>query len=75
MQVPKGSPDIMKLTITKTADDRPGADVDDGFATTESELAVHAGEAAERERASGLDQTSPREVATLIGKAQHYGIT
>ena len=43
----KGSPDILKLMITETADERPGADVDDGFATTEPELAVYAGEAAE----------------------------
>ena len=45
----KVSPDIMKFVITETADERPGADVDDGFATTESELAVYSSEAAERE--------------------------
>ena len=36
----------MKLVITETADERPVADADDGFATTESEVAVYAGEAA-----------------------------
>ena len=34
--------DTTKLTITETADERPGADVDDGFATIGSELAVYA---------------------------------
>ena len=34
---------------TEEADRRPSAGVDDGFVTTESELAVYAGEAAERE--------------------------
>ena len=63
----------MKLMITETADERPGADVDDGFATTESELAVYAGEAAETE-SKRLDQTSPRAVAKPIGEAQHHGI-
>ena len=29
--VQKGSPDIMKLMITETADERAGVDVDDGF--------------------------------------------
>ena len=37
----------MKLVITETADERAGADVDDGFATTESVLAVSAWEASE----------------------------
>ena len=46
MQVQKRSPDIVKLVITETADERPSADADDGFAATESELAVFAGEAA-----------------------------
>ena len=44
----------MKLMITETADERPGADVDDGFATTEPELALYAGEAAEREQAASI---------------------
>ena len=35
----KGSSDTMKIVITETTDERPGADVDDGFSTTESELA------------------------------------
>ena len=46
----------MKLMITETADERPGADVDDGFAMAESELAVYSGEAAEREQAGRSDQ-------------------
>ena len=37
----------------ETTNERPGADVDDGFATTESELAVHSGEAGERETLAG----------------------
>ena len=45
----------MKLVITET-DERPGADVDDGFATTESELAVYARAAAEREQAARPEQ-------------------
>ena len=53
MQVQKGSSDITKIVISETTDERPGADVDDGFATTESELAVHLGEAAERETLAG----------------------
>ena len=48
----QGSPDILKLVFTETADERPGADAADGFATTESELAVSSGEAAEREQAA-----------------------
>ena len=36
-----------------TTDERPGADVDDGFATTESELAVCSGDLAERETLAG----------------------
>ena len=39
--------------IAETADERPGADVDDGFATTESELAAFSGEAAERKTLAG----------------------
>ena len=42
-------PDIMKLVITETTDERSGADVDDGFATTGSELAVYS---REREQAA-----------------------
>ena len=42
----------MKLKITEMADERPGADVGDGFATTESELAVYA----EREQLARSDQ-------------------
>ena len=53
VQVQKGSSDIMKIVIMETTNERPGADVDDGFATTESELAVHSGEAAERETLAG----------------------
>ena len=49
VQGQKGSSDIMKIMITETTDERPGADVDDGFTTTESKLAVYSGEAAERE--------------------------
>ena len=49
----KGSPDIRKFVFTETADESPGADADDGFATTESELAVHSEEAAERETLAG----------------------
>ena len=48
-RVQKGSSDIMKIVIMETTNERPGADVDDGFATTESELAVLSGEAAKRE--------------------------
>ena len=55
-QVQKGSPDILKLVFTETADERPGEDADDGFATTESELAVSSGEAAEREQAARSEQ-------------------
>ena len=47
----------MKLVITET-DERPNADVDDGFATTESELAMYSSEAAEREQAAGSEQLS-----------------
>ena len=53
VQVQKGSSDIMKIVVTETTDERPGADVDDGFATTESKLAVYSGEAAERETLAG----------------------
>ena len=53
MQAQKGSSDIMKIMITETTSERLGADVDDGFATTESELAVCSGEAAEREMLDG----------------------
>ena len=53
MQAQKGSSDIVKIMITETTDERPGADVDDGFATRESELAVYSGEAAERETLAG----------------------
>ena len=49
----KGSSDIMKVVITETTDERPGAGVDDGFRTTESELAVYSSEAAERETLAG----------------------
>ena len=54
--VQKGSPDIMKIVITEMADDRPGADVDDGFATSEFELAVYSREAVEREQAARSEQ-------------------
>ena len=90
VQVQKGSSDIMKIVIMETTDERPGADVDDGFATTESELAVYSGEAAERRRLSGmasswrvrvappeskpLDQYSPGAVAKPIGEAEHHRI-
>ena len=60
--------------IAETANERPGADVDDGFATSESELAVYSNEAPERE-SKRLDQNSPRVVAKLIREAQHYRIT
>ena len=53
VQVQKGSSNIMKIVVTETTDERPGADVDDGFATTDSELAVYSGEAAERETLAG----------------------
>ena len=53
VQVQKGSPDIRTFMIAETADKRLGADVDDGFATTESELQVYSGEAAERETLAG----------------------
>ena len=43
----KGSPDILKLVPTETADECPGCDADDGFATTESEFAMPSVEAAE----------------------------
>ena len=43
----------MKIVISETTDDSPIADVDDGFTTTESELAVWSGEAAERETLAG----------------------
>ena len=70
--------------IAETTDVRPGADKDDGFATTESELAVYSGEAAERETlagngivmacaGSGSIRTAERQLP--IGEAQHYGIT
>ena len=39
--------------VAETTDERPGADVDDGFAATASELAVYSGEAAERETLAG----------------------
>ena len=39
--------------IAVTTDERPSADMDDGFATTESELAVSSGEAAGRETLAG----------------------
>ena len=53
VQAQKGSPDIRKLMFTETADERPGADADDGFATTESGLTVYAGDAAEKETLAG----------------------
>ena len=37
----------------KKNNERPGADVDEGFETTESELAEKSGEAAERETLAG----------------------
>ena len=49
MQAQKGSSNTVKIIITETTDERPGADVDDGFATAESEVVVYSGEAAERE--------------------------
>ena len=39
-------PTFRKFVIAETADERPGADVDGGFAATESELTVYSGEAA-----------------------------
>ena len=53
VQAQKGSPDIRKFMIAETADEHPAADVDDGFATTESELTENSGEAAERETLAG----------------------
>ena len=84
VQVQKGSSDIMKIVVTETTE-RPGADVDDGFATTESEL----GEAAERgdacrewhrygvcgwqrQRASGSIRTVQGQLQSLLVK---LGIT
>ena len=68
VQVQKGSSDIMKIVITETTGERPSADVDDGFATTESELAVYSGEAAERERASGSIRTVQGQLQSLLVK-------
>ena len=53
VQVQKGSSEFMKIVVTETTDESPGADVDDGFAMTESELAVYLGEAAERKTLAG----------------------
>ena len=47
----------MKLMITETPNERLGADVDDGFTATESELAVYSGEAAEREQAARSERS------------------
>ena len=43
----KGSPDVQKTAFGKTADKHPDADSDGVFATTDSELAVSSGEAAD----------------------------
>ena len=57
------------------ADERAGSDADDGFATTESELAVSSDEAeVSRSRGSGSTSTVSRAVAKPIGEAQYYGI-
>ena len=68
VQVRKGSSDIMKIVITETTGERPGADVDDGFTTTESELAVYSGEAAERETVfgNGIVMARARSTARVV---------
>ena len=63
VQAQKGSSDIMKIVIRETTDDRPGADVDDGFAATESELAENSGEAAEGRRLPGMVSSTRVRVA------------
>ena len=55
------------MQIAETADKRPGADVNVGFATTESELAVYSGEAAERETLAGNGLVKARAGNTARG--------
>ena len=89
VQVQKGSPDIRKFMIAETACERPGADVDDGFATTESSSQKIQVKPQRGTRLSGmasswrvrvtpgskrLDQNSSRAVAKHIGEAQRSGI-
>ena len=47
VHVQKGSPDVQKTVLRETADMHPDADSDCVFATTESELAVFSGTAAD----------------------------
>ena len=71
VQVQKGSPGSRKFIVAETADERPGADVDDGFATTESEFAVYSGEAAEGETlaGNGIVMERARSIARVVVRA------
>ena len=60
----------MKLVITETTVERAGADVEDGFSTTESELAVCAGEAA----ASGSIRPAQGQLESLLVKLSITGL-
>ena len=71
----KGSPDILKFVFTEMADEHPDADTDDVLATTESELAVSSGEAADSgTRASGTTSTVATAVAKSVGETRLLGI-
>ena len=71
VQVQTGSSDIMKIVIMETTNERPGADVDDGFSTAEFELEVYSGEAAERETLArnGIVMACAGSTARVVARA------